>query len=95
MEINDLCIKCGHQCCKWIGWSTSEMSGRSLEYYLSRGAKVLACENGKRIYRVYLQQICPHLEEGKGCKIYDRRPLACIEYEGNLDPLMEGVCLIK
>ena len=96
METHDPCIKCGHECCKWIGWTTSEMSGRSLEFYIARGAKVLSADiEGKRIYRIYIKDTCPHLVEGEGCAIYARRPLACIEFEGKLDPLTRDVCAIS
>jgi Fe-S-cluster containining protein len=69
------------------------MSGRSLEYYIARGCKVLAADvDGRRLYRVYIPHVCPNLVEGDGCAIYAQRPLACIEYEGGDDPLVKDVC---
>jgi Fe-S-cluster containining protein len=104
MTNKELCVKCGHQCCRWCGFTSDTMSGRSLEYYLARGCKVLRADkydwqnpdrDAGSLYRVYIPSVCPHLVEGEGCSIYERRPLACIEYEGSLDPLTRDVCLIK
>ena len=96
MTDKEKCISCGHQCCRFCGFMTAEMSGRSLEYYIARGCKVLkAMIADGEIYRVYVPAVCPHLVEGEGCSIYERRPLSCIEYEGRLDPLTQDVCQIK
>lgn len=96
MTDKEKCIACGHQCCRFCGFTTSEMSGRSLEFYAARGCKILAADmDGTRIYRVYVPQVCPHLVEGEGCSIYAQRPLSCISYEGRLDPLTQDVCQIK
>lgn len=96
MTSKELCISCNHQCCRWIAFTTTEMSGRSLEFYIARGCKVLKCmiKDGE-VYRVYIPHVCQHLVEGEGCSIYERRPLACIEYEGRFDPLTEDICQIR
>lgn len=95
MTDKEKCIACGHQCCLWCGFTTSEMSGRSLEFYIARGCKVLRCDqDGVSLYRVYIPHVCPHLVEGEGCAIYDQRPLACIE-AGPEDPIISDVCQIK
>jgi hypothetical protein len=96
MTDKEKCVQCSHQCCRWIGFSTSEMSGRSLEFYLARGCKILAADvDDRRMYRVYIPHVCGHLVEGEGCDIYDKRPLSCLEYSGSSDPLVKDVCLIK
>ena len=95
MTDKEKCVICGHQCCRWIGFTTTEMSGRSLEFYLARGCKILRCDqDGVSLYRVYIPQVCPHLVEGEGCSIYSTRPLACIEADQTLDPLTQDVCKI-
>lgn len=94
--MKESCISCGHACCRWIAFTTTEMSGRSLEYYISRGCKVLRCDiQDGSVYRVYIPHVCPHLVEGVGCDCYEKRPLACIEYRGAEDPLVQDVCLVK
>ncbi len=96
MTDKEKCSACGHLCCKSIGFTTSEMSGRSLEFYLARGCRILRCDqDGVSLYRVYIPHVCPHLIEGDGCAIYDRRPLSCLEHEGHVDPLTKDVCKIK
>lgn len=104
MTDKEKCISCGHQCCRWIGFTSDTMSGRSLEFYIARGCKVLRADrydlehpdrDAGSLYRVYIPYVCPHLVEGEGCAVYAQRPLACIEYEGRLDPLMKDVCRIK
>ena len=95
MTDKEKCIACGHQCCRFCGFTTSEMSGRSLEFYAARGCKILAADmDGTRVYRVYIPNVCIHLVEGEGCAIYERRPLACIE-AGVEDPIISDVCQIK
>lgn len=93
----DSCITCGHECCKWLGFTYGEISGRSIEFYASRGCKILRCDNDDdtSIYRIYVPITCPHLEEGEGCSIYERRPLACIEFEPDLDPIVKDICLCQ
>ena len=96
MTDKEKCVACGHQCCKFIGFTTMEMSGRSLEYYIARGCRVLRADQGAvSLYRVYIPHVCPSLVEGDGCSIYERRPLSCIEYDGTVDPLMKDICKIK
>lgn len=104
MTDKEKCIQCGHQCCRWCGFTTDKMSTRSLEFFLAKGCKILRADKVYLLrpdsyvgglYRVYVPSVCPHLVEGEGCAIYERRPLACIEYEGRLDPLLADVCLIK
>jgi Fe-S-cluster containining protein len=97
MDNKELCIKCGHACCKWMGMTYGELNGRALEFYIARGCKILRCDIDKEqsIYRIYLPYFCPHLIEGEGCDIYERRPLACIEYEWKLDPIVKDICLIE
>ena len=104
MSDKEKCVLCNHQCCRWIGWTTSEMSGRSLEFYIARGCKVLRADytnavgtdkTSGSLYRVYVPNVCINLIEGEGCAIYERRPLICIEYEGSLDPLVQDVCKLK
>jgi len=101
MTDKDLCILCGHQCCKWIAFTYGELSGQALEFYLARGCKILRCDpyidgekKGTSLYRIYIPHPCPHLIEGKGCAIYDRRPLVCLEYSGSDDPLVKELCRI-
>jgi hypothetical protein len=51
--MKDLCIICGHQCCKWIAFTTNQMSGRALEFYIARGCKVLKADSkDQELYRV-------------------------------------------
>ena len=103
MTDKEKCISCGHQCCKFCGFTSDTMSGRSLEYYLSKGCKILKAQmndladpnrDAGELYRVYVPSVCPHLIEGEGCDCYDRRPLSCIEYMGKDDPLLMDVCKI-
>jgi uncharacterized protein len=96
MTDKELCQKCNHQCCRSIGFTTSKMSDKAIEFYSKRGCKVLmAGIEGKTIYRVYIPQACPHLVEGDGCGIYETRPQVCREYRGIDDPLVQDVCQIK
>jgi Fe-S-cluster containining protein len=97
MTDKEKCIQCGHACCKWMGFTTSKCSGRSLEFYIARGCKVLKCDidGDNSVYQIYVPYLCPHLREGEGCSIYDHRPLACIEYEGKTDPMVKEICLIE
>jgi Fe-S-cluster containining protein len=104
MTDKEKCIQCSHQCCRWTGFTSDVMSGRSLEYYIARGGRILRADktdlmhpdrDAGSLYRVYIPSVCPHLVEGEGCAIYERRPLSCIEYVGADDPLLTDVCLIK
>jgi Fe-S-cluster containining protein len=80
-----------------MGFITTVCSGRSLEFYIARGCRVLRCdvEKDSSVYQIYVPYLCPHLREGEGCAIYEKRPLACIEYIGKLDPLVKEICLIE
>jgi Fe-S-cluster containining protein len=104
MTDKEKCIQCGHQCCKWCGFTSDTLSGRSVEFYLAKGCKILRADKYDwmhpdrdvgHLFRVYVPSKCPHLVEGEGCDIYEDRPLACVEYCGSLDPLLQDVCLIK
>ncbi len=97
------CVACLHQCCRWVGFTSDTMSGRSLEYYLAKGCKILRADmndladpmrDAGSLYRVYVPSVCPWLVEGEGCSIYSTRPLACIEADQTLDPLTQDVCKI-
>lgn len=85
------CQKCG-QCCKWLGFSYSDLSGKALEFYTKRGCKILKSEHGN--YRIYIPVPCPHLD-GNQCSIYNNRPLVCIEGTGFDDPICAEDCKWK
>lgn len=97
MTKKELCIKCGHACCKWMGFTTTVCSGRSLEFYIARGCKILRCDVDKdnSVYQIYVPYLCPHLIDGEGCGIYEKRPLACIDYNPAEDPIVKDICLIE
>lgn len=96
MTDKELCIKCGHTCCKWLAFSTTKMSPESVEFYIARGCKVLKCNiEDEEIFRVYMPHPCPHIIEGEGCDIQDMKPEICKTYIGTDDPIVSEVCLIK
>ena len=73
------------------------MSGRSLEFFLASGCKILKCmlDHNDDIYRIYIPFPCPHLVIGEGCSCYEQRPLACIEFEPEEDPIVRDICKLK
>lgn len=96
MTAKELCILCKHSCCRWVGLTTTKMSMPSIEHYLARGCKILKADiQDSTVYRIYVPFTCPHLIEGEGCGIYDERPEICVEYQGEHDPIVQDVCLIK
>lgn len=88
------CQKCG-ECCRWLGFGARDLDGKALEFYMRRGLKVFKNEVGT--YRVYVRHECPQLDGETGeCLIYDKRPLACMEYEyGFEDPAIGDRCRWK
>lgn len=85
------CQQCG-SCCRWIGFSFNDLSGKALEFYTKRGCEILKSEHGE--YRIYVPCICVHLKDNK-CTIYDQRPLVCIEGVGYEDPICAEDCKWK
>jgi Fe-S-cluster containining protein len=102
MTNKESCKICGHQCCRWLGFTHGDISGKALEFYLRRGCKILrgdlyedGVKTDQSMYRIFVPHVCPHLIEGEGCSIYENRPLVCVEYSGKTDELMKEGCLLK
>lgn len=84
------CIKC-QLCCKrvyvsskyWLpGFSEAEENAHKVkEYFQALGFKVVEDES-KETYGLWLNYHCPQLTH-RGCKIYNKRPRICREFNGN------------
>lgn len=92
-----ICKKCG-ECCKWITFTVTfptDLSSKYYEYYSVHGCRVFANPEGSGEVRgmqyltIMVPSICKHLKEKVGCKIYERRPKFCHEYDARRDPLIK------
>lgn len=98
------CIKC-NECCKWMTFtldikrSTEDVPevGKFIEYYQRRGCRVkwhkIDDVSGQII--VMIPYMCAELKitaVGGMCRIYDKRPQLCREYDGRWDPHMRDLC---
>lgn len=64
------------------------------EFYRRRGCKVIWYSQDETL-AVMVPYVCPELKvAGRGgfCKIYDKRPQMCREYDGRWDPHMREYC---
>jgi Fe-S-cluster containining protein len=81
-----ICLKC-QLCCKILHFRIAD-DGFNVEFFKARGIKVtLVPEIG---LFVEIPHVCQHLKNG--CAIYDKRPIACQVFKGNV--LIEGRCLL-
>lgn len=94
-ERQRLCLKC-MLCCKEIAIATaydlspdSEDGRQAREFWMARGFNILF-EEGVW-WLEHLNWPCPELTE-HGCRIYDKRPLICAEYDGLADSMMAARC---
>ena len=87
-EHSKLCLQC-LACCKILAIPTDRFLISDIKFYEARGCKLTMLE-GK--FHIVMPYHCPHLTP-QGCDIYDARPLACRNYDGREDSLMEDVCL--
>jgi len=82
------CSGCS-ECCKWITFEASippPVYKRKIEYFNRRGCVVRMMENR---FFVTVPSVCPQLL-GSSCKIYDKRPEACRDYDCRRDPFLPG-----
>lgn len=79
-----LCLEC-LQCCEVFKLPlTRYPTQQDREFYKIRGLKLIHDESNGLFYLVFplrCPQLTPH-----GCAIYDKRPQACRDYDGRLDP---------
>ena len=67
-----------------------------VQFYEARGCKFDFDVKGDNITSfVTVEQPCPHLEKGKGCKIYRNRPLACRVFDGRENPVTRDRCKLE
>ena len=85
-----LCLKC-QACCKVLYIPTSFPRKEDLEFYKARG---VTFGNIKGVLHAIIPSVCPQLTK-EGCSIYDKRPEACMYYDGRKDPLLKDICLWK
>lgn len=64
-------------------------NARTRHFYETRGCKIMPTD---QLPYIVIPYPCPHLTE-KGCAIYDKRPIACRNYDGRRDPIMHYTCL--
>ena len=90
------CIKC-NECCKWMtftleGLSTEQEVAKYTEYYRRRGCRAVLKGRQLAIMVPYMCAVLKITAVGGMCRIYDRRPQLCREYDGRLDPHMQDLC---
>lgn len=83
-----LCIRC-QECCKILAVPTPKPGKDALEFYKARGCKMIKYRG---TLHLLISHTCPQLTKD-GCKIYDKRPLDCQEFDGRRDLLVGDVCL--
>jgi Fe-S-cluster containining protein len=86
------CQQCG-ECCRWIGFSYGKMPQVAIDFYETRGFKVV--NRGHDIQTIYLPSVCPHLQEDNTCGIQDTKPEVCKNSRGDTNPITEKVCQWK
>jgi Fe-S-cluster containining protein len=72
---------------------TVQADGKLKEYYERRGCKVKVGTDNKMA--IMIPYMCPELKIGGAgafCRIYDKRPQVCREYDGRWDPHMAEYC---
>ena len=85
-----LCIRC-QACCKILAIPTPKPDKNAAEFYKARGGRMVKYKGTNRLV---IPHICPQLTK-EGCKIYDRRPSDCQEFDGRNDLLVGDLCLWK
>ena len=84
---SEICVSC-KECCRWLQFTQSDASREvmdiSIELYRARGCEVY--EKTTSTIVIMVPTTCPHLDEEIGCKIYAKRPKACVIFDGRLDP---------
>lgn len=89
-----LCMNC-LECCNWVTVQTHLKDvHEQMEWYkfyiATRGCVVTKVKN--RGVFLSTKSTCQHFLPGKGCAIYENRPLSCRMYDGRMDFLMKNVC---
>jgi len=83
-----LCLKC-QACCKAIAIPTLRPSERDMIFYKARGCKL---SQFKGALCIVIPSICPQLSKD-GCKIQDKKPMDCQDFDGRKHPVTAGICL--
>ena len=90
-EHQKICVEC-QECCRWMTFTLNVLEAKRrqkfIEFYKARGCTIKS-NSGDVV--VMIPHICPHLKED-GCDVYERRPIACREYDGRHDPHLKYKC---
>ncbi|HQF36497.1 MAG TPA: YkgJ family cysteine cluster protein [Candidatus Dojkabacteria bacterium] len=80
-EFSKICIKC-QECCKTIAvQSIYQYCDEVIEFYETRGGRTKKfIFDDQELLLVEFDLKCPHLDDEKGCMIYDHRPKVCRDY---------------
>jgi Fe-S-cluster containining protein len=85
---HEACIKC-QRCCKVMILPVLIRDKEEMKFYETRGLEFFMMQ--ENIWTI-LHKECKHIAKS-GCRIYDKRPEACKQYDGRLDPLLTKACL--
>ncbi len=83
-----LCLKC-QACCKMIAVPTQRPSETDMIFYKARGGRLAPF---KGVLCMVVPSICPQLSKD-GCKIQDKKPTDCQDFDGRKNPITADICL--